>query len=108
MSLMIKYRSQHYNEGAERGPRRKVGYAEKRATILKTVRRYAAKGDAQAIADLAALLAAKNESQAERLDVALAAPRTIGADAKKPSEVKIIKPAPKARTRRKAEEAATA
>jgi hypothetical protein len=108
MSLMIKYRSQHYNEGAERGPRRKIGYAEKRQALIKTIMRYAEKGDAQATADLAALKAAKKETQAERLDVALAQPRTIGADAKAPSPVTIIKPAPKARTRRKkVEEAAT-
>jgi hypothetical protein len=105
MGLMIKYRNQHYNEGNERGPRRKIAYAEKRTAIIKTIAKYAEKGDAQATADLAALKAAKNESQAQRLDVMIAAPRTIGAEAKAPGEVKIIKPAPRARTRRKKEEA---
>jgi hypothetical protein len=108
MSLMIKYRSQHYNEGAERGPRRKIGYAEKRQAIIKTITKYAEKGDVQAVADLAALKAAKNESQAQRLDVMIAAPRTVCADAKAPSQVTVIKPAPKARTRRKKEEEAAA
>jgi hypothetical protein len=107
---MIKYRSQHYNEGAERGPRRKIAYAEKRQAIIKIIMRYAEKGDQQATADLAALKAAKNEAQAERLDVMIAAPRTIGADAKAPGPVIITKPAPtKARVRKtKAETAATA
>jgi hypothetical protein len=108
MSLMAKYRAQHYNEGAERGQRRKIGYAEKRPAIIKTIRKYAAKGDLQAVADLNALLSAKKETQAERLDVAIAAPRTIGAEAKTPGPVTVIKPAPKARTRRKVEEAAEA
>jgi hypothetical protein len=109
MSLMIKYRSQHYNEGAERGPRRKIAYAEKRQAIMKTVRKYAAKGDEQAIADLNALLSAKKETQVERLDVAIAAPRTVGEEAKKPGPVTITKPAPvKARTRRKKGEEAEA
>jgi hypothetical protein len=94
MSLMIKYRSQHYNEGAERGPRRKIAYSEKRAAIVKMIARYAEKGDPQATADLAALKAAKVEAQAERLDVMLAQPRTIGADAKAPGPVIITKPVP--------------
>jgi hypothetical protein len=109
MSLMIKYRTQHYNEGNERGPRRNIGYAEKRSAILKVIRKYAAKGDLQAVADLNALLSVKKETQAERLDVAIATPRTIGAEAKAPGPVTVIKPAPaKARTRRKKEEAAAA
>jgi hypothetical protein len=105
MSLMSKYRAQHYNEGAERGPRRKIAYAEKRAAIIKTIARYAEKGDAQATADLAALKAAKNEAQAQRIDVAIAAPRTIGADAKAPGPVTVTRPR---RARTNKEEAATA
>jgi hypothetical protein len=109
MSLMIKYRSQHYNEGAERGPRRKLSYAEKRVAIIKTIARFAEKGDAQATADLAALRAAKADKQAERIDVALAQPRTIGADAKAPGPVTVTKPAPaKAKVRKAKAEAQAA
>jgi hypothetical protein len=107
---MAKYRAQHYNEGAERGPRRKIAYAEKRQAIIKIIMRYAEKGDPQATADLAALKAAKVEAQAERLDVMLAQPRTVGADAKAPGPVTITKPTPvKAKVRKaKVETTATA
>jgi hypothetical protein len=109
MGLMIKYRTQHYNEGAERGPRRKIAYAEKRTLIIKTIARFAEKGDAQATADLAALRAAKADKQAERIDVALAQPRTIGAESKAPGPVTVTKPAPaKARVRKAKAEAQAA
>jgi hypothetical protein len=109
MSLMAKYRAQHYNEGAERGPRRKIAYAEKRTLIIKTIARFAEKGDAQATADLAALRAAKADKQAERIDVALAQPRTIGAESRQPGPVTVTKPAPaKAKVRKAKAEAQTA
>jgi hypothetical protein len=109
MSLMAKYRAQHYNQGAERGPRRKIAYAEKRQALIKIIMRYAEKGDPQATADLAALKVAKVEAQPERLDVMLAQPRTIGAESKAPGPVTVTKPAPaKARVRKAKAEAQAA